>query len=229
MWWFQRKPSPLHRFIQVVLIGLTPMVLLLNSINLVASDPWLNFEYNRLSFPRDSFGYSVKDRVRISQRVLAFVESRDGLASLSGEYGGVDSSFDNREILHLEDVRSVFKLVSSLYTIIWICWGVLAWSLAVENETRRLLSKGLIAGGVWTLTLTMISVLFVTVTWDWMFVRFHQLLFIPGTWQFAIDSNLIRLFPETFWVDSATAVLLLTALQSVGLSMIPVVTRNVRN
>jgi integral membrane protein (TIGR01906 family) len=53
------------------------------------------------------------------------------------------------------------------------------------------------------------------VAFDAAFTAFHNLFFAPGTWEFALGSNLITLFPEPFWFDAALlagAAILLVAL-----------------
>ena len=44
---------------------------------------------------------------------------------------------------------------------------------------------------------------FFAVAFDTAFAAFHALFFAAGTWQFGPDSNLIRLFPEPFWFETA--------------------------
>jgi uncharacterized membrane protein len=47
--------------------------------------------------------------------------------------------------------------------------------------------------------------LLIGIAWSWLFTTFHEVLFPAGTWQFASDSGLIRLFPGRFWYDTALA------------------------
>jgi uncharacterized membrane protein len=44
---------------------------------------------------------------------------------------------------------------------------------------------------------------FFALAFDTAFAAFHALFFKAGTWQFAFDSNLIRLFPEPFWFETS--------------------------
>ena len=61
-------------------------------------------------------------------------------------------------------------------------------------------------GGLLTLTLMGVIILFVAVAFGVLFVGFHQVFFPPGTWQFFYSDTFIRLFPERFWRDIFLAV-----------------------
>ncbi|PMC99705.1 lipoprotein intramolecular transacylase Lit, partial [Brevibacterium paucivorans] len=61
------------------------------------------------------------------------------------------------------------------------------------------------------------------VSWDTFFRGFHSLFFSAGTWEFYLDDSLIRLFPQTFWMDAgitAGLVILLGSGLLIGLSFI---------
>jgi uncharacterized membrane protein len=56
-------------------------------------------------------------------------------------------------------------------------------------------------GGLLTAGILLVMGLLVAVAWNFVFVQFHEILFPPGTWTFAFEDSLIRLFPEQFWFD----------------------------
>ena len=51
----------------------------------------------------------------------------------------------------------------------------------------------------------------IALAWPFLFTTFHTLFFPAGTWQFPVDSGLIRLFPGPFWYDTALALAALSA------------------
>ena len=53
--------------------------------------------------------------------------------------------------------------------------------------------------------------------WAVAFTAFRGVFFRPGTWQFPVDSALIRLFPEPFWQQAAAALLGLTLIEGLAL------------
>jgi len=67
-----------------------------------------------------------------------------------------------------------------------------------ERERRGRL---LLAAAAGIGTAAVVLGIFFAVAFDTAFAAFHALFFKAGTWQFAADSNLIRLFPEPFWFE----------------------------
>jgi integral membrane protein (TIGR01906 family) len=62
--------------------------------------------------------------------------------------------------------------------------------------------RGIERGGVLVLALIGIIILFVIIAFNYIFVLFHQIFFMSGTWSFLYSDTLIRLFPERFWQDT---------------------------
>jgi uncharacterized membrane protein len=44
-------------------------------------------------------------------------------------------------------------------------------------------------------------IVLIGVSWNFVFVQFHEILFPPDSWTFYNSDSLIRLFPEKFWFD----------------------------
>jgi integral membrane protein (TIGR01906 family) len=121
--------------------------------------------------------------------------------------------YNEREIRHMEDVQSVYVFTR----LVW--WGSLVLLVLSGAALSRRpggalhLASALRAGGLLTGALVLaVGVLAVT-AWQAWFLAFHQAFFQPGTWVFDPSDTLIRLFPETFWFDSA---LTLSVLSFVG-------------
>jgi integral membrane protein (TIGR01906 family) len=51
--------------------------------------------------------------------------------------------------------------------------------------------------------------------WQQFFTEFHRIFFANGTWTFALDDTLIRLFPGQFWVDAGIVIGALVLIASV--------------
>ena len=63
-----------------------------------------------------------------------------------------------------------------------------------------------------TVGLIVALIIFIAVSFNNLFDRFHQLFFKDGTWLFYESDTLIRLFPLTFWRDAFILVSVLTLL-----------------
>jgi uncharacterized membrane protein len=123
--------------------------------------------------------------------------------------GAFDAAFtsgqpllDARERSHMHDVAVLVRLLGGV--------AILAAAVAVacatwlRREPRRqgrimLAAAGVIGAGALGLALVF------AVAFDAAFLAFHQLLFPPGSFLFAPESNLITLFPEGFWFDASLA------------------------
>ena len=42
--------------------------------------------------------------------------------------------------------------------------------------------------------------------WQQFFTEFHRLFFASGSWTFALEDTLIRLFPGQFWIDAGIVI-----------------------
>lgn len=122
----------------------------------------------------------------------------------NGDFG---ESFDGSTPLLTEPERSHMRDVGGLVRTLAIIEAAALvvfiggwWRLRRERERRaRLLLIGAaLVGGASILLAALFAVSF-----DVAFAAFHALFFKAGTWQFSIDSGLIRLFPEPFWFDAS--------------------------
>ena len=60
---------------------------------------------------------------------------------------------------------------------------------------------------------------FFAVAFDHAFLLFHEIFFPQGNFLFAADSNLLRLFPEGFWFESALAAGLLIVVSALAVTI----------
>jgi len=109
------------------------------------------------------------------------------------------AGFDAASISHLADVRRVIngsRVVTGLLAGALTIW--LAFCL-VKGRFADIVA-GLRAGAVACVALVGAALVFGVVSFDALFAWFHSLFFAAGTWQFPMDSMLIVLFPEGFWM-----------------------------
>ncbi len=181
-----------------------PILVLLTSVRLLASERFLRWEYARQGFPAAP-GLTAAQRLALAVPATAFVvgqTSRETLAELRRNDRPV---FTAPEIAHLMDVRRRLRALEMLAVvglavlatggILWLAGRWPSWPWTIER------------GGWLTLGLAGLVAAAVGLSWSTFFVRFHEMVFPPGTWQFGADSGLIRLFPERFWYDVAVVLL----------------------
>lgn len=104
--------------------------------------------------------------------------------------------FNENELLHMQDVKSLInKLLIFYYISIFsmILFFVLYYK--TNYDFFKSLTSVLIFGSISTI---LIFVLFYFIDFSFLFDKFH-LIFFEGNYLFPADSNIIRLFPESFF------------------------------
>jgi len=181
---------------------LTPFVILMISVRILISPLFAQAAYSLPGFPEDPFGFTIQDRLRLSEpsiRYLVNNEDIDYLESLTFDDG--KPIFNARELSHMADVKAV---VTGMRVALAICVITLliCTVLILKNGKRDLIVKAFHAGGWGVVGLIAAILLFVAISFNQLFTWFHQLFFTEGTWQFYTSDTLIRLFPMRFWRDA---------------------------
>jgi integral membrane protein (TIGR01906 family) len=131
--------------------------------------------------------------------------------------------FNNREILHLADVKDVLNWVYRIQEVAFVyivayAVGVFIWA---REQSLRSLALSALAGGL--LTIGVIGALAVTAVtgFERAFEQFHLIAFTNDLWQ--LDPNtdrLIQIFPEDFWFDVTMLLGLLTIGEAALISLV---------
>jgi len=124
--------------------------------------------------------------------------------------------FNQREILHMADVRDLFQLTFRIHEFAFVY--ILAYLTAVylwsrERSMRRLAREAIAAGGV-TVGLLGAAAISVMFGFDALFEKFHILSFSNDFWQLnPATDRLVQMFPMGFWFDVTLAVGVFTVFQ----------------
>lgn len=197
----------------------TPAVLVVNGLRVVANDWIVRFEYGRSGFPEDRYGLSRAERTELALIGLdSITPGTEGTALLErAELPDGTPAFTEREIDHMDDVRRVFGRALRLQLAAVVSLALLALALA-RTSLRTAVPAGLLAGALLTLAVAVLAVPIILLGFEGFFSRFHELFFDPGTWRFPTSDTLIRLYPERFWEDVSQLVAALTLVQAIALA-----------
>lgn len=128
-------------------------------------------------------------------------------------------AFDEKAVSHLEDVRGVIggaRLATLVAAVVGGAYA--AWTIAAGR--RRELAASL-TGAAWVVaSIVAVAGLVALTDFDRFFTAFHGVFFAAGTWQFANDALIIRLFPERFWAISGAAWGVLSLVAALVLGML---------
>ena len=133
------------------------------------------------------------------------------------------ANYTAAELSHLQDVQQIMKWVDVAFTALFLMVIFLAvMVLATNSKTVRsktINSKEISSqaewkklvrwGGLVTVALVLVILLFLLLSFNTTFTLFHRLFFPQGNWLFPVESLLIQTFPLDFFVKIATMIFLL--------------------
>jgi integral membrane protein (TIGR01906 family) len=206
----------LYKLFSWLIAVLLVVVIVLSVVRLVINPWYLVFEYHTPGFPADSYGFSLQDRLKYGKLAVDYLINSAGISFLgdlrfpSGQVAPAPSCqfvtdcthlFNDRELEHMLDVKTVVIGATRILAICAILLVLLAlWAWLGKWMDSYL--KGLQRGGLLTIVFLGLTILFVLVAFNYIFVIFHEIFFKAGTWTFLFSDTLIRLFPERFWQDT---------------------------
>jgi integral membrane protein (TIGR01906 family) len=198
---------------QWLLVICLPVLLLTASLSAAANSLWLyKHGFEKYNVSRVT-GLAPDELDRAARGLIGYFNSGDEFINLSVIKDGKPFTlFNEREVIHLKDVKGLFRLdyYVLLGTFVYILVFIVA-SLFWWRESRRL-GAGLFFGGCLTLMLMLVVGLMIAIDFDRFFLQFHLLSFANDFWMLDPAADyLIMLFPQGFWFDAALYCALATA------------------
>jgi integral membrane protein (TIGR01906 family) len=142
--------------------------------------------------------------------------------SLHGD--NVPNLFNEKEILHMYDVKQLVKMVYlvQLYSAILLSMGCVFILFNPSTNRGILTLKYFSRGGMFTFSLVIAVSVLAIIGFDRLFLFFHLVSFSNESW--ILDPRhdyLIAMFPQGFFFDCTVAIAFLTLLEGGILSLIP--------
>ena len=174
----------------VVIIGLLGPLALFN--------PWTTGLLQSRHDVPTALGRSPDEVDRLTSEFLTDIYAGGSFDAPLGDAG--EPFLDADERSHMQDVSALVRtLAVVLIGALLVALGTGAW---LRREPARIGRIMLLSAGLVGAVAVVLALAFAR-AFDAAFTAFHELFFPPGTWQFALGSNLITLFPEPFWFDAA--------------------------
>ena len=209
--------SNIIRQIAATLSGLTfvvcvPLFLITAAVAWAFNDPGLYQRgFQKYNVSRVT-GITEADLREVGAELRGYFNSRDEPLSIKARvYGEEQELFNEREVLHMRDVKHlvwgvyVIALLSCLYLA-----GMIFSSLKRRSryDYRQLARRAVCGGGV-TIGLIVAFGLFALTGFDSLFTTFHRISFANDLWQLDPRRDyLVMLFPLGFWFDATVLVAL---------------------
>lgn len=111
--------------------------------------------------------------------------------------------FSNQAITHLADVKDLIQFSTILLYLTLITVSALLILLAAKKKYRSI-TQALFISALVTLIFTFLLALGILKAFEPFFTGFHQVLFTNSLWQFSEEDNLIKLFPQEFFIGFAS-------------------------
>jgi integral membrane protein (TIGR01906 family) len=136
--------------------------------------------------------------------MISYFNSRSDSPQIKVNKNGKESLlYNNKELVHLADVRKItdiFKVLMVISIILLIGCGLLIYH---RDSISRLIS-GLKVGAIITLCFTTVLVVWAVIDFDGLFYLFHIMSFDNDLWLLdPAKDYLIMMFPEGFFNDAA--------------------------
>lgn len=210
-------PTMITKLIKFLLVLLIPILVILGSARLLATDAYLVIEYGKRSFPPDVYGFTSQQRFELASVNVHYVRAHlpdDALATQKLDGTPV---YTPREVSHMADVQSVFQVILRIWQVAFVLLLLLGFILWETGEHRQF-AAAIQYGGLLTSAMILTIALLAIFAWQFWFNIFHLFLFQPGSWLFSYSDTLIRLFPVKFWFDATLTISVLSIMGGLSLA-----------
>ena len=202
-------PSRIRQSLKLLTSLLVTFFIVGGAVQLLATDPYLAFAYDKAGFPPDQFGYTQQQRFILASTNIHYVRAHLPDDELSKQFLNGVPVYNPREVSHMADVQAVFQSVSRVWQAALILLILLSFILWKKGEWKALASA-IQSGGLLTSGLILSIALLAIFSWQFWFESFHLFFFKPGSWLFSYSDTLIRLFPVEFWFDATLTISVLS-------------------
>lgn len=212
--------NKLSKLFSAFIIMFLPIALILTNVEVISSN--LNFfldkyeEYNI----ENVTGISQENLMLITEKLLDYLKGKRESIIIFTEVGGkTEQVFEERELLHLKDVRDLFKKgyvirdISLLLSVISLIYFF--------NKDKNRLKKILVITS--SIQLFLVGMLYILIYSDFYkyFTYFHKLLFSNDLWLLNPETDiLIQMYPLEFFSSITYRIFILFVLEILGLLLI---------
>lgn len=194
-----------------------PIMLISSNVRLIIQSDFLyEWDFNRYEIELHT-GLSREELRSVTRQIRDYFGNEEKFLNVRVGIGeGQNSLFNEREILHMRDVKSlingVFSLQmwSALYILIFVVVG-----LSLRRKLLlRFLKRCIAYSGAGSLFAIVVVAGVSIINFDAIFTRFHLISFANDLWLLDPDSDyLLMMFPEGFFLDATLAIALLTLVE----------------
>lgn len=205
----------LRFFSGIVLSFSLIFIALISSVEIAAYSDFSFYEkeYNKYAV-RSSVDISMPELMNVTKDMMAYLKGdREKLSDIKATIGGIPDTpfFNEREVLHMEDVRGLFiGAVYLRYILVFISIICIIFAKISRGRISHFLSNVLIYGTFITLALTGILVFLIAGDFEKYFIIFHHIFFNNDLWMLdPATDNLINIVPQGFFMDMSKRIVII--------------------
>ena len=120
-------PTFFVRLFKVLIALLLPLVIVIGSVRLLVTDRYLAFEYSKIGFPPDRYGFDQAQRLAYASANLRYVREGLSIDALTDQRLGDTPLYNSRELKHMQDVQRVYQAV-------WFGWMITTIPLSISDK-----------------------------------------------------------------------------------------------
>jgi integral membrane protein (TIGR01906 family) len=183
----------------LLIISCIYLIVYVSIIISLNDETFFNREFSKLNVYADFQNESLVNAK--NQEIIGYIQ---------GNVKNLDAQFFNqKERLHLQDVKNIFLDLRLIYFLAIFLGGIILGEMVWKSKiNKNKLFKILIAIVSGEILLVAILAAIVFLNFEKAFILFHQLLFSNNNWLLdPVTDNLIRMYPQDFFVDMALQIM----------------------
>ena len=206
----------------VLFVVVVPLFLISTNVRLIVNWPWLYSNgFDKYDIPTRT-GIERPELISAGEQIRDYFNNDDEFIDVRIFVGGIlRSLFNNREILHMKDVKGLVQgvytvqVLTALYIAAFVIAGLALGWRAFAGRLPRYLEYG----GFLTIGLVVFAGVASLAGFEQVFYAFHVISFTNDLWQLDPSRDyLIAMFPERFFFDATMWIAGLTIAQAVILT-----------
>ena len=215
-----------NNILQALIIICVPLLLITTNVRIVLNSATMyDYGFNKYKIEKYT-GIEFEQLQAAGQQIRDYfnndLEQITINISLHGD--NIPNLFNEREILHMYDVKNLVKMVYmvQLYSAILLSAGCVFMLFNSFTNRGILALKYIGRGGVFTFSLVIAVSILAIIGFDRLFLLFHLVSFSNDLW--VLDPRhdyLIAMFPQGFFFDCTVVIAFLTLVEGGILSLIP--------
>jgi len=220
------KKRIFHIILQALFFICVPAFLITTNVRLVLNSGTLyDYGFNKYKIEKYT-GIEYAQLQSAGQQIRDYFNNDEDNITISISLHGrtVPNLFNEKEVLHMYDVKQLVKMVYSvqLYSAILIVVACLMVFIDSSRKWKKNMPRYFMKGGWLTFSLVLLVALLALVGFDRLFLYFHLVSFSNDLW--ILDPRhdyLIAMFPQGFFFDCTVTIAVLTLLEGAFFGLLP--------